>query len=339
MIHRQHANITFYSPQYEWAFDETGLPVPIAHATHGEAYFCPLCGERMIARLGGVKRHHFAHEERESRRYCSPAEVVYAAAGRWLVYQFEHCLAARQTLSMTWTCAICQQPHAANLLDGVTQARQDYRDQDVQADVALLDAQGKIRAALLVKPVTKELLYPLAQREITTLSISMISLRRHMLDLPTLLKGATIHVGTCTTRQEAARLGVIADQPTLRTVLCQMVSVPPYRFYGPLENFGSLTHVLNLGDRRLWLPPILWERAIGGVLHPISAHLQIISQEWPQDDGGTIALYYVTVRDQCAIALRRFAVDQPPYARLGQSGVFNTARITAFDVAHSLAEG
>jgi hypothetical protein len=235
-------------------------------------------------------------------------------------------------------CAICRQSHAANLLDGVTQVQQDYRDQDVQADVALLDAQGKIRAAILVKPPTRDLLHSLAQREITTLAISMISLRRNMLDLPTLLRGATIHVGACTMRQEAARLGVIADQPTLRTVLCQVVSAPPYRFYGPLENLGPLTHVLNLGDRRLWLPPILWERVIGGVLHPISAHLQIISQEWPQDDGGTIALYYVTVRDRCAIALRRFAIDQPPYARLGP-GVFNTTRITAFDIARSLAEG
>ncbi|MBN1563681.1 MAG: hypothetical protein JXA10_07575, partial [Anaerolineae bacterium] len=80
-----------------------------------------------------------------------------------------------------------------------------------------------------------------------------------------------------------------------------------------------------------------WQRAIGGLLHSINPALQVITQEWPQADGATIALYYVTARDTNAIAVRRFPPGQEVYARL-DSAAFRTARLTALNIARSFAE-
>jgi hypothetical protein len=121
-------------------------------------------------------------------------------------------------------------------------------------------------------------------------------------------------------------------------MLADAAALPPYYFYGPLESTDGLTHILTLGKRALWLPPLLWQRAVGGLLHSINPALQIISQEWPQDDGGTIALYYIHFKDTYAVAVRRFAPGQPVVARLENSG-FRTGRATAVDIARGFAEG
>jgi hypothetical protein len=100
---------------------------------------------------------------------------------------------------------------------------------------------------------------------------------------------------------------------------------------------NDLTHVFTLGDQKLWLPPILWQRAIGGLLHTINPALQVITQEWPQEDGSVIALYYVTVRDTHAIAVRRFPPGKPVYARL-DSTALRSDRLAAAGVARGFAE-
>jgi len=336
MVHRRrHPQEVPNYPQYEWAFDEAGEPVPIALAMRSKPYFCPLCGGRMIARLGDLKRHHFAHEE---LRDCPPDEVARAAAGRWLARHIQSCLDARRELDITWPCPYCQQTHTTNLLAGVTQVRQDHVENGLRADVALLTAAGKLRAVIAVNMPSPDALTYFAHEGVAVIVVSLKNIRTKMLNLPALLSGSTIHGGVCTVQQKAAEKGIVADIPTLREYLTDAANLPPYRFYGSLETLDGMSHIFRLGKEKLWLPPILWQRAIGGLLHSISPALQIVSQEWPQPDGGVIALYYVTVKDTHAIAVRRFAVDQPVYARLGNSA-FRTTRVTALDIAKSLAEG
>ncbi|MBN1201682.1 MAG: hypothetical protein JXJ20_07500 [Anaerolineae bacterium] len=321
-------------PQYEWAFDAARMPVHISEAERGQLYFCPLCGGRMVARLGDIKQHHFAHDE---LKRCTPENVTRAAASRWLTLKLQQSQQAHQSVMITWRCPLCQQTHVADLLDGVVQVQPDYVQGGVASDVALLDMDGRLRAVIAVRQPGEDAITYFAHESIPLIVVSMTDISQRMLDLPALLGGATILNGPCDIQRTAAENNIITDVSRLRAALIQAVNAPPHHIYGPLDTFGNLTHIFMLGDVRLWLPPLLWRRAIGGMLHAITPALQIISQEWKQDDGATIALYYVTVRETVAIAVRRFEPGQSVVARLN-TALFRTERITATDIARSFAE-
>jgi hypothetical protein len=323
-----------HEPQYEWSFDSAGKPVHVTQAARGEVYFCPVCQGRMIAKLGEIKQHHFAHEQ---IRYCEPKEVARLAAGLWLAEQLQECLTTGRALVMSWPCPLCQQVHTANLLHDMAAVHVDYAAGELALDVALLDDRQQPRAALFLTRPPTETLLACAQRSITALVIDLEGSRDRLRDLVTLLAGARIYGGVCSTQQIAARTGVITDPAQLRDALTRAVAQPPYRLSGPLVQYQGMTHVFMLGDKRLWLPPILWQRAIGGLRNAINPTLHVISQEWPQDDGAVIALYYITARDTYAIAARRFPPGQAPYARLDPSAL-RASSLEAANVARSFAE-
>lgn len=100
--------------------------------------------------------------------------------------------------------------------------------------------------------------------------------------------------------------------------------------------------MLTLGERALWLPPALWQRAVGGLLHTISPALQVVTQEWPQSGGSTVALYYVTVkgpsREASAVAVRRFAPGEPVQANLASVSL-RVPEVAAIQIARGFARG
>ena len=53
----------------------------------------------------------------------------------------------------------------------------------------------------------------------------------------------------------AAEEGVITDNDELRALLTAAVAGPPHHVYGELKEVQGLTHVFQLGDKKLWLPP------------------------------------------------------------------------------------
>ena len=260
-------NYTVVQPQYEWAFDAAGR-ILITKAVRSETYFCPLCSRRMVARMGDIKRHHFSHDEEHN---CPPDEVARAAAGRWLEINIQQCLTHRQSIIMTWTCALCKQTHTADLLNGVTQVKAHYSADDVHADLGLLDASGKLRAAILLKAPDPAGMAAFFRDSVTTIGVDAVTAPYRMKDLPTLLSGSTIYGGFCTTQQAAKQKGIVVDVPALRDMLIDAATQFPYNAYGPLESSDGLTHIFNLHGKKLWLPPILWQRAIGGMLHSLNS--------------------------------------------------------------------
>ncbi len=321
-------------PQYEWALEASGQPVHISQAARGDTYTCPLCYGRMVAKLGAIKQHHFAHDQIKT---CTPANVARAAAGRWILINLRHCLQARQSLMMTWPCPVCHQQHTADLLRSIGTVEEAYYHDEIESDIALLDRDQRVRATVLLTRPTPDMLLTYSQHAIMAIVIDVTAHHDDLQDLAGLLAGSRIYGGVCDTQKTAAETGTVTDPHELRRLLADAVSRPPYNIYGSLDNLGGLTHVFRLGDRRLWLPPILWQRAIGGLHHKISPALQIVSQEWPQEDGATIALYYVTAGQTLAIAVRRFPPGQDVYARLDASA-FHTPNLTAARVARSFAE-
>lgn len=335
MAHRTHPFLDEpEAPQYEWAFDAAGEPLHISQAMRGHLYSCPLCHDRMIARLGDVKQHHFAHEKLKT---CTPQGVARAAVGRWIYNRIWDCLKARQSVVMTWPCPLCQQIHTSNLLHDIAEARLNYLCDNIQSDVALLDVGGNVHSVVLLAKPTADALAAYTRQSIAAIVVDVSRKHGQLEDLAAILKGSPIYGGICDTQKAAAREGVVTDAEALRHLLTEAVSAPPYAIYGTLDNYDSLTHVFLLGTRRLWLPPILWQRAIGGLHHTINPALQIVSQEWPQPDGAVIALYYITTRNTYAVAVRRYPPGQPIYARLDTSA-FRPDRFTAANIARGFAE-
>jgi hypothetical protein len=323
------------TPQYAWAFDAEGRAIPIADAVRGGLYHCPLCQGRMVARLGGEVRHHFAHEALTA---CPADEVARAAAVRWLLNRFQDCLTARQVITTSWTCPLCGQVHGANLLAGVVSAAEHVVQGDLLAGVGLLGADGALRAGVVAVTPDVELVAAYDRAGTPLIVINPAQMWRPGLDLPALLSGATIYGGLCVTRQAAVGKGIIADEAGLRRALLDGVTLPPHRFFGPLDAEQGLEHVLVLGRHRLWLPPAVWLRVVGGVRHVIAPGVSILSQEWPRLDDSTVALYYVSARQSHAVAVRRFAPGEMVTARLADAA-FRTPRMSVLQLARSLAEG
>ncbi|MBI5957462.1 MAG: hypothetical protein HY866_01915 [Chloroflexi bacterium] len=336
MAHRasNHTSTDTNYPQYEWSLDTAGHPVHITQAQPHDVFVCPVCKGRMIAKLGEIKQHHFAHE---SLKICTPESVTAAAAGLWLADQLRDCLNTRRSVTLSWNCPLCQQPHTTDLMHGVTNIKCQIEDQENFFDVVLLGSNGKIVTVMLFRKPSDKLVAWSVEHSAALIVVDIG--RRHTahFDLAEILKGASFYGGPCETQRTAAEQGVITDLDTLRDTLVRMVSYPPYRICGTLDNLGTLSNVLTLADQKLWMPPILWRRAIGGLHHTISPTLQITSQEWKQPDGGTIALYYVIAGLTAAVAVRRFPPGEMPYARL-DTAAFRSDRVTAATVARSFVE-
>lgn len=322
-------------PLYEWALDTEGHAVHISRALRGETYVCPVCQGKMIAKQGAIKQHHFAHDQVQ---VCKPEVVAQIAARKWMAQELNAVLEARCGVIMTWPCPLCQHTHTANLLTKVSTIEECYTFHDQTSDIALLDDAGELLGAVLLTRPAHETLVAYASRRAMAIVVDIQSHRAKPFTLETFLAGARIYGGICTTQRRAAQEGVITDDEVLRSLLAEAVTQAPYYIYGLLEDYGDLTHVLTYGDKRLWLPPILWQRAIGGLHHAINPTLQIITQEWRQDDGAMIALYYVTASDTFAVAVRRFAPGEPVYARLHPS-VLHTTNLNAVAVARNFAVG
>lgn len=324
-----------HTPRYEWAFDGRGQPIAIEQAERGQEYMCPLCGGKMIPRLGEIKQYHYAHEEEAD---CPPETVAQIAATRWIGQRLEHCLKRHQVVWITWPCRLCELPHSIDLLDGVTQVAERYTWQDWTLDLALLDANGAPRAMITLGTPEPAALRACASAGITALSVPPAHLRGQPFTLPHLLKGSTIHGGICLTQTAITRQGIITEVKALRDALVAAALREPHYAYGALESQGNITHILTLREQHLWLPLGQWQRAVGGVLHAISPAVQVITQEWPQRDGATVALYYVTVKDASAVAVRRFGPAEPVHAHLASVSL-RSPKAAALQIARGFARG
>jgi len=337
MARRQHSlpQLDVRLPRYEWAFDAQGWPVPIEQAQRGKEYTCPLCGGRMIPRLGEIKQYHYAHDEETD---CSPETVARMAATRWIARALEQCLKREHVVWITWPCRLCELPHTVDLLDGMDRVAEGHTWQDWSFDVALLNADGAPLAVLTLDEPEPETLRTCTTARITVLRIPPEHLRGRSFTLPRLLKGAAIHGGVCLTQQTIARKGILTDVMAIRNALAAAALQAPHNAYGALETIGNVSHVLTLREQRLWLPMGQWQRAVGGVRHAISPAVEIITQEWPQPDGTTVALYYVTVKDASAVAVRLFPAGEPVQAHLASVSL-RSPKAAALQIAQGFVRG
>lgn len=326
-------------PMYGWALDSHKRPVPISLAGRGaQGYTCPICNGPMIAKKGDIKQHHFAHEF-ESLPECTPENVAKKIAGTWLVLELGEHMAHKKPFPLQWQ--MYGESYRVNLLKDITAIQEHIEFGKTEADIALMQGEkwDHPYAVFMLNLDSKR--DPLIYTQFTAQSIPVISLpsdqfRSGQVTLKSVLEAAEVYGGWWLL-EESERLPerLENDPNTIRQILGRSVVQPPYRFWGPLVSLYGQHHVLRVGANLVWLPPELWQIAVGGTRNRMSEDLIITTQEWPQKDGSVIALYYVNLRNtDFAVAIRRFRSGEDVRANLPAQ--YRMRRTTAEEVARAL---
>lgn len=325
-----------HEPMYGWSLDPRGRPIPIAVAERGaHGYRCPICDGPMIARKGDVNQHHFAHE---IITQCTPDKVAAAIAGQWLVLQLGERMVLGKNSPIYWQ--ISKDRYSADLLKDVTAIIENLNTEHGLADIALITAQNDIRCIISLNPVPDELaLERFIANGIAVIVPPIERFRSGQLTLESLLEQSRVLGGWWLVGSKSKVGKLLTDPQTLRGLLTSTVNYPPYQFWRKLETVDEQKDVLQLGEHRLWLPPEIWQTAIGGSRNRLSGDLIVTIQEWTQSDGTTVVLFYVSLREEDrAVAVRRYARGQSPQIRL-QDTSYKMRKTTATDIARLLATG
>lgn len=319
-------------PQFTWALTEQGEAVHISRARPEVAYYCPTCHAAMIPRLGNRKRHHFAHDAAHT---CDPKAVTAAAAKYWLARQLPPLAEANPALTATWTCPLCRDTHTTPLLPPTAAIILDSTTAGQAVDLVLQGADHRTHTAISLSPPGPSTLAAFIQAAVAYIYLPAERFHQPPDDVRAALHDGVLFGGQCSNQQAADQQGLITDRDTIRARLHRLARTSG-AFSSPLTASGELTHILDLDADRLWLTPAIWAQVVGGVQHRVAPGLQIRSQEWPEPDGATIALFYVTAGEQTAVAIRRFAPGQMVTARI-DSALPTGRHTTAARIAHNLA--
>jgi len=319
---------------YRWALDEMGFPAQISQAVRGRHYTCPLCHSPMIARLGEELQHHFSHEQETG---CTSEAVTRAALGRWITLQLRDAVQKHQVAKVEWTCARCGKSHSADVLAGGGPVHEGYQwggGAGRFADVALLDTAGNVLMAILIQDdtmPTRETLDFLRGKDAFTVVVPA-SVTPAGSDFRALLTMGEIVGAACPVLKQVTN--IIREGDAIRQALRDVVSRWPGYFYGALESVDGLSNVLKLDNAALWLPPEQWREFIGGTRNPLAPGIQVTMKEWPHHDGGTIMLYYASVRDTGAVGVKRYGPGQVPTPYIDHR--FRNRNVTALDIIYYL---
>jgi hypothetical protein len=314
---------------YRWALDASGRPIPIEQAERGGNYVCPLCHGPMIPRLGTQVQHHYGHETLTN---CTPETVNRAVLRRWLAIHLTQAINVHRHAEMKWICPYCYHPHQADLLESIARCVEGAQLGRHYADIALYDAENRLRGVILIQPsltVEQEQLFVQGERFVLTLPHTATPDQG---DLLAMLRQATVLNGPCPILHRMPNL--VRDADAIRAALKGVVERYPAYFYGAVENVNGLGHVVRMGDTPLFITKERWRQIVGGERNQVSPGVEVFIQTWQHADGGTIYLYFVTVRDTQAIGVRRYSPGAIPTLQLDAS--VSQRSTIAYDVARRL---
>lgn len=327
-----------HEPMYGWALTPEGIPVPIALAQRGQRYVCPVCKSEMVAKMGDVKQHHFAHL---NLLECTPDNVARAVAGKWLAQTLSHFLASGRPVFMEWKAQ--SEVYKVDLLKDVGVVVETHLTPNGTADIALLNEKKAVKVAFLLglgKAPDQAQLHDWTKSGTAVIALNPSGVRSGQMSLETLLAASEIYGGwwLLDAKEFPSTANVVRDPSTLRRYLRRVVKVPPYRFYSELTSEGALTHLLKIEGQQLWLPPEVWRDVVGGSRNRLGQDVEVTLQNWETQDKGHIALFYIMVRNTTAIAVRRFLPGEAMSFALGNSA-FRLTHTTALDLAQHLVGG
>ena len=155
---------------YTTAINKNGYIIHVNDAEKGEAYYCPTCNDKFILRKSGrvgkgTKRPHFAHNNLSLN--CTPEGVLQYSFKKLLVELLKQYKSEDKPLIVNWECNICSFDISSkletNLLKITDSIEEEYHLKVCQPDIALLDKNGTVIAAIEIvvthEPEENTLLY------------------------------------------------------------------------------------------------------------------------------------------------------------------------------------
>ncbi|MEO0769156.1 MAG: competence protein CoiA family protein [Cyanobacteria bacterium J06649_4] len=124
----------------------SGQLIKAVDAEKGIPYACPICDRQLILRKGKKKRPHFAHKALSPN--CTPESALHYGFKTLLFERIQACLEQQQPLAMRWHCSSCEGTHEGNLLKKATSVKLEHNLGHCQPDLALLDENNKVVAAI-----------------------------------------------------------------------------------------------------------------------------------------------------------------------------------------------
>lgn len=122
--------------------DEEGHFLHVNDAEKGNVYTCPQCGDRIIARNGGMtQRPHFAHFKK-SEFQCNGDSVLYHLFCQEAISLLENHIQQNLPLIIEWICPYCNRKYAKDMLQQVSSVKAKYKIGNHQTDIALLNEKG-----------------------------------------------------------------------------------------------------------------------------------------------------------------------------------------------------
>lgn len=115
-------------------------------ANKDNSYFCPFCKQELILRKGIKKRAHFAHKALSPN--CSPETALHYIFKIKLFEKIRLAIVKGEFLKIQWQCSNCHEVHSGNLLKKVSQVALEYDLDFCRPDIALLDNENKVIAAI-----------------------------------------------------------------------------------------------------------------------------------------------------------------------------------------------
>ncbi len=138
---------------YATALDDSGSLVHVGNAVKGTRYFCLMCKEQLILRKSGKtgrgsRRPHFSHNELTPN--CTPEGVLHLSFKKMLIEQLDRCRLEQVPFTVSWNCPTCNSSYSENLLERVTNIREEFSLELCRPDIALLDGHERVLIAIEV---------------------------------------------------------------------------------------------------------------------------------------------------------------------------------------------
>lgn len=144
---------------HTFGLNAEGAIVHVNDTEKGKTYTCPQCGERIVARNGGVtQRPHFAHFKKSGEQ-CNGESVLTRLFLRKLLALLQGHIDRSQPFLMEWWCPYCHRHHEKNLLKHVAQAKPSASPQAIllynKAGEAIIAIETILRRRLTKKAVER----------------------------------------------------------------------------------------------------------------------------------------------------------------------------------------
>ena len=116
---------------HTFGLNAEGRIVHVNDTEKGITYTCPQCGERIVARNGGVtQRPHFAHFKK-SKEQCNGESVLTLLFHREVLELLQNHIDNGEPFLMEWSCPYCHRRHENNLLKHVVCTKSSSTSQGI----------------------------------------------------------------------------------------------------------------------------------------------------------------------------------------------------------------